>query len=77
MWLHESRKYSKIPMPAWVIQSAKSLAACDVKDLASGYEPLFIDRFANKNYFSGVLHEGGITGVEQDNYDQDDDDDSD
>ena len=38
----------------------------DRQDLAENYEPLFVDRFSNKNYFAATLHEGGIAGVAQD-----------
>ena len=46
-------------------------------DIADGNEPMFIDRFTNKNDFSDALHEGGITGVAQDDNDKDNDNDND
>ena len=47
------------------------------KYLANGDEPMFVDRFVNKNDFDAALHEGDITGVVQDGDDQDNDDDDD
>ena len=38
---------------------------CDGWDLADRSEPIFIDRFTNKNDFSAALLEGGIAGVAQ------------
>ena len=42
----------------------------DGRDLSDGDEPLFVDHFANENYFSAALHEGGIAEVAQDKYEQ-------
>ena len=64
-------------MPTWVIQHVAGRAMCDGWDLADGNEPMFIDRFTNKNNFSAALHEGGIAGVAQDDNDKDDDKDND
>ena len=54
------QKIREIPMPTWVIQRVEALAINDVWDLPKGYEPLFVDRFANDNDFAASLHEGGI-----------------
>ena len=60
-------------MPTWVIQLVEILAMHDGQDLADGYEPLSVDRFASDNDFYYTLHEGDITGVAQNNDDQGDD----
>ena len=62
-------------MPTWVIQRFEALAMCDGRDISDGDEPVFVNSFTNDNDFSAVLHENGITGVVQDNYGQDDDND--
>ena len=62
-------------MPTWVIQRVESLAMHDGQDLSGGDKPLFVDRFSNENDFASALHEGGITGVVQDNDEQDNDND--
>ena len=73
------QKTWETPKPNWVIQRGEALAVCDRRDIANNDEPMFVDWFSNKNYFAAALHEGGITGVEQDKNDRDkenDDDDS-
>ena len=40
-------------------------------DISDGNELLFVERFANENYFAAALHEGGIAGVVQDDNDTD------
>ena len=45
----------------------------DRHDIANRYEPLSVDQFANENNFAAALHEVYITGVEQDNDGQEDD----
>ena len=52
-------------MPTLVIQRIESLAARDGQDVADGNEPLFIERFSNKNYFGAAFHDNGIAGVVQ------------
>ena len=47
------------------------------QDIADGYEPLFVDRFSNDNGFAANLHEGGTTGVAQEDNDQDGNNDDD
>ena len=67
-------KIQEIQIPTWVIQLVEALTACNGRDLADEYGPLFADHFDNENAFSAALHECGITGVAQYNDDQDDDD---
>ena len=57
-------------MIAWVIQYAEELAVRNRHDLFNDDELLFVERFDNNNYFYAALHEGRITGVSQDNNDQ-------
>ena len=61
------QKIKEILMPTWVIQRVESLTMRDRQDLDGRNESLLVDRSANENYFSAVLHEGGITGLDQDN----------
>ena len=68
-----NKKIREMTIPTWVIQCVEALVMCDRWDLAGSNEPLFFDRFANQNYFSAALHEGGITGVAQDDNDKYDD----
>ena len=53
-------------MTTWVIQHGEALAARDGRYLADSHKPLFIARFANDDDFDDTLHEGGISGVTQD-----------
>ena len=71
------QKIREIQMPIWVIQHVEARAMCDGWDIADGNEPMFINRFTNKNDFAAALHEGGITGVAQDNDDEEYDNDND
>ena len=71
------QKIREIPIPTWVIQHVEARAMCDGWDLADGNEPMFIDRFTNKNDFSAALHEGGTEGVAWECDDKDDDNDND
>ena len=64
-------------MSTCVIQRIETLTMINEQDLADGYEPLFYGRFSYKKYFVAALHEGGITGVAQDNNEQDDNNDND
>ena len=48
----------------------------DGRDLADGYEPLFVDLFVSENNFAAALHAGGIAGVIQDDDGQDNDNDN-
>ena len=64
------QKRGEIPIPTWVIQHVEARAMFDGWDLADGNEPMFINRFTNKNDFAAVLHEGGITWVAQDDDDE-------
>ena len=66
-------------MPKWVIQCVEALVVRDGWYLSDVDELLFLDRFANEHDFSAALHEGGISGVAQDDnkkYGDNDDDDS-
>ena len=45
---------------------------CGGRNLADGDETMFVDRFTNEKDFAAALYEGGITGVAQDDDDQDD-----
>ena len=63
-------------MPTWVIQRVEALIINDGQDLAKVNEPLFIDRFTNEIDFAAARHEGGISGVVQDNDDHNADDNS-
>ena len=64
-------------MPTWVIQHVEARAMCDGWDLVDRSEPIFIDRFTNKNDFAAAPHEGVIAGVAQDDDDKEDDNDND
>ena len=57
-------------MPIWVIQRVEALTTNNRWDIAKDDEPLFVDRFPNKNDFDASLNEGGISGVVQDDDDQ-------
>ena len=72
-----NQKIREIPMPTWVIQQVAARAMCDGWDLADGNEPMFINRFTNKNDFAAAPHEGVIAGVAQDDDDKEDDNDND
>ena len=61
-----NQKIKEIQIPSWVIQLIEALDMRDRQDLAENYEPLFVERFSNKNYFDATLHKGGIAGVAQD-----------
>ena len=63
-------------MPTWVIQCVEAITVINGRDPADGNEPLFVDCFANDNYFSAKLHEGGTAGVAQDNDEQVNDNDN-
>ena len=64
-------------MPTWVIQRVEAIVICYGQDISNRYEPLFIELFFNENDFSAALHEGGITGVVQENNEKDNDNDDD
>ena len=57
-------------MPTWFIKRVESLAVWDEHDLSDGYKPLFVDQLSNETNFAATLHEGGTTGVEQDDNEQ-------
>ena len=71
------KKIGEIPMPTWVIQRVEAIVICYGQDISNRYEPLFIELFFNENDFSAALHEGGITGVVQENNEKDNDNDDD
>ena len=58
-------------MSAWVIQRVEALSVHDGRDLADSNEPMFVDQFSNEDDFADSLRDGGITGVAQDNHEQD------
>ena len=60
-------------MPTWFIQRIEALAVREVWDISNGDELLFVNRFANKNDFDVDLHNGGISGVAQDDNEQNND----
>ena len=70
------QKIWEISMPTCVIQIIETLTMRDRRDLDNGDELLFVDRFANENDFAATLHEGGITGVAQENNKKGDDNDN-
>ena len=66
------QKILEIPIPTWVIKRVEAISVRNRWYLVNVYEPLFVGRFANENDFVAALHKGGITGLAQNNDDQDD-----
>ena len=55
-------------MPTWVILRIEDISAHNRRYMYDSDEPLLVDCFDNENDFTAALHQGGIKGVAQDDY---------